>query len=152
MAGQSALKPLSRRTLKPRRLFASADPAPGPDDADEEAVTDIEQDHAPAPSSRAPVTTPSKKPYRPATPPTTVKKNRSTAADESGPAPEPSPMWVEGAAPRPRRVKVSPFDDWQRTKPGVGKRSRDAIDGTVEESLAESGKGKRSRSGNHAVG
>ena len=160
---------MTRSAIKPRLLFPSEEQQRererGTDDADEEAVTDIEMGNA-RPSAQAndeeDVITPVKDQFAHskhlATPPSTIRaargKKKATSAHAVGgttPIPEEDeaePMsigtdqsYAVGQAGGGRRKGRSPFDAWQRTKSGR-KRAGEAI---VDEGM--SGGGKRTRSG-----
>jgi hypothetical protein len=82
-AGVSASRPLTRSTFKPRLLWPTAN---SDGDADEEALTDIDEDNIPEVESTlfAPVAQPTKTPakkavFYPATPPSSHRNTRSAA-------------------------------------------------------------------------
>jgi hypothetical protein len=82
-AGVSASRPLTRSSFKPRLLWPSAN---SDGDADEEALTDIDEDNVPSVESTlfAPVAQPTKTPAKkavahPATPPSSHRNTRSAA-------------------------------------------------------------------------
>ena len=131
-AGESAQRPLTRSTMKPRLLWPS-EPQAQDDEVDEEAVTDIEM---PTPAKhRSKHATPSKptpaKFSHLATPPSTKRTKRTL--DRPAPSldavveePELPASPVERKAPKPKNR--SPFDDWPRSKAGSRKREA-AVDG-----------------------
>ena len=148
-AGDTASRPLTRSSIKPRLLFPSEEQlrerelaAAGFNEVDEEAETDIE---VPVPTKRKAAAS-----YL-ATPPSSKRTKRTvdrtaaasrleivTEEDESTPA---SPIEQRKAKAKP----TSPFDNWPRTKAGPSKNSRkreapDAGDATA-------GATKRTRSG-----
>lgn len=125
------LRPFTRSSIKPRLLFPTeaqrlAREAAAPSLADEEAVTDIEE--APTQDSEMteeePLLTPVKPVFAPVSPPTTgrvtrASKKKETAQDinqfASGPVGMPNLFGVKKGG------RLSPFDGWERTKPGFGK-------------------------------
>lgn len=132
-AGAVASRPFTRSSLKPRLLFPSEEQLRERDaDAhdDEEAMTDIEEERIPLPPPKAAqnLATPVKKAsFTPATPPSSHRAVRSASKkmsfmstveyaamidDQHGPS---SAMSI----PQTRTKPISPFDTWQRTKPGV---------------------------------
>lgn len=148
-AGAVAQRPLTRSSLRPRVLFPSEEHQPAIDEEDEEeAQTDIESEHVveseAKATSKAHTTTPARH-VRIAegqvTPPTTRKSTRFTHL--SSPEEEQSSFSSE-TTPKPKGKKRSPFDSWQRTKPGMsGGRKRAASP------EREVNAGKRTRSGAH---
>jgi hypothetical protein len=135
--GHEAHRPLTRSAIKPRLLFqeeikAKRQQEMGPDDIDEEAVTDIE----------VPIATPSNRKARKvvsagtpsirrqeATPPPTVPKTRRTYLNF-----DPDAMDVDD------ETEIS-FDSWSRVKSasressstrGATKRSGDTLESTTE--------------------
>ena len=150
LAGIPATRPFTRSSIKPRKLF---DPVEEelPTDADEEAITDIEEQHRMkvAPHTHA-TTTPVKRSFRPTTPPTTARKTRtSKATPPTSSSPEhPSAYGLDGteesSSTSRHRLNPSPFDSWQRTKPASsrsisGKRSAEPME------KAETKAGKRTK-------
>lgn len=148
-AGDSASRPLTRSSIKPRLLFPSEEQlrerelaAAGLNEVDEEAETDIE---VPMPNKRKTAAS-----YL-ATPPSSKRTKRTvdrtaaasrleivTEEDESTPA---SPIEQRKAKAKP----TSPFDDWPRIKGGSSRNNKkreapDAGDATARAS-------KRTRSG-----
>lgn len=159
-AGPAAHRSLSRRNIKPRRLFGSTEASPSRgaivEDADEEALTDIDPDPTHAPARRqAEVTTPTKQAFSragqstdaPATPPTTVKKIRHARFQVMPDEADQADMMQLDATSDSKGVRkpcTTPFDGWKLAKPGVGgKRQRD-VETTAR---GEGVSGKRSRSG-----
>lgn len=153
-AGAAAQRPLTRSAIKPRLLFPSEeqrlDRERGPDDVDEEAMTDIEMPVAQTPvkqkgkAKTKAKETPARNEFKPISPPSTKRTTRATdrsgAVEQFTPiyADEPGPMSVGSETfPTPgRRGGKSPFDSWPRTK-GGRKRPGEAAEGA--------GSGKRTR-------
>ena len=112
----------TRSSVKPRFLFPASSKTPGRtgDTTDEEAVTDIEYPEelgAGAESKDKDLITPAKNRFY-ATPPTTARTTRTTAKRVSPPS---SPVEIGSETDSPftvKRAKKSPFDGWQRSKPG----------------------------------
>lgn len=148
-AGESAQRPLTRSTMKPRLLWPS-EPQAQDDEVDEEAVTDIEM---PTPAkSKSKHATPSKpaaaKFSHLATPPSTKRTQRthdrvSQALDAVVEEPEMPASPVERKAPKPKNR--SPFDDWPRAKAGSSASSRKREAPANEEAAMVAS--KRTRSG-----
>ncbi|KAI9724415.1 MAG: hypothetical protein M1812_000483 [Candelaria pacifica] len=129
-------RPFTRSSIKPRLLWPTEEQRkarePKPVEVDEEALTDIEG-HTPDSAHEAAdqtldgpetknkrLVTPTKTIFTPASPPTT---GRATRASTRKLAPDSSlgePESEEPTARATKRVKPSsPFDGWQRTKPGA---------------------------------
>ncbi|TLD37388.1 hypothetical protein E2P81_ATG04200 [Venturia nashicola] len=129
--GATATKRFTRSTIKPRLLFPSEEqkrarePA---EEADEEAVTDIE-----VPRPKATVT-PVKQQFRPTTPPPTGRSKRSSAEHEE----------VDTVPASKATRKISAFGGWARRKalPASAPSSRKR-----EGELMEGETAKRTRSG-----
>ena len=96
--------------------------------ADEEAITDIEEQHPDSEmtdlagnTGEEPSATPVKRAFIPTSPPasgrTTRAASKKAALDSSPLAPEPVELPESIAG---RKKKPSPFDRWQRTKVGAG--------------------------------
>ncbi|ORY14833.1 hypothetical protein BCR34DRAFT_623210 [Clohesyomyces aquaticus] len=140
LVGTEAQRPFTRASIKPRRLFQEQ---LGPDDADEEAVTDIEVSNA-GPSKpkhlarkvrqHEEVATPVKPKFKdaltPATPPSTVRSRHGKKAvvehpmeiDEEAETPHASADEMETSpAANTRSKNPSPFDSWLRVKPTARK-------------------------------
>ncbi|KAF2196208.1 hypothetical protein GQ43DRAFT_445323 [Delitschia confertaspora ATCC 74209] len=163
-AGVEASRPFTRSSIKPRRLWPSAEqPEKGLDDADEEAVTDIEAPVA-TPASRktrkaAYAATPIKLNFTPATPPSTVRAKHGgedlavdvdTEAETSHAS---APEEVEAPPVRTTRSKkASLFASWKRVKSSGSQESREGSkhsskrEGEPLESMA-----KRTRSAGSAA-
>ena len=113
---------------------------------DEEALTDIDPE---PPRSSQGVVTPTKTTSFLSTPPSTVKRDRyESEQDREGY----SRSWLDGAndqldVSKSRKSKMTPFDMWQRTKPGMAKRTLDAVEKAVDAEIGSAGKGKRAKSG-----
>jgi len=119
--------------LKPRLLFPSEEQLRERDAGahdDEEAMTDIEEEHLPQPTPKTmkDLVTPAKKmTFTPATPPSSHRAACSASNkmsflstvefasmdDEEPTASSSTPI------PQKRSKPISPFDTWQRTKPGA---------------------------------
>ncbi|QDS75535.1 hypothetical protein FKW77_005356 [Venturia effusa] len=130
-AGASANKRFTRSSIKPRLLFPSEEQKrarEAAEEADEEAVTDIE-----VPQPKAAVT-PVKQQFHPNTPPSTNRSKRSNAEHEE----------VDTVAPIKLTRKVSAFGGWARRKapPAAAPPSRKREGESLEGETA-----KRTRSG-----
>lgn len=163
-AGAAAQRPLTRSSIKPRLLFRSSDQLlerePGPDDVDEEAVTDIEMDNASSSPVKAQTgkaahnnndqQTPARVHFKPTTPPPSTTRATRSAGKKASPLlqltpvyeDEPEPMSVGTDETFPAQAKGkgkghSPFDAWQRTKAGRKRAGEPAEGASV---------GKRTRS------
>ncbi|KAI5203238.1 hypothetical protein AUEXF2481DRAFT_38675 [Aureobasidium subglaciale EXF-2481] len=125
-AGAAASRPLTRSSFKARLLWPSAD---APADADEEALTDIDEDSNPIPKSApfgeaVPTTkTPSKKLVgHPATPPSSHRQARPAGEQISIFADPHNDLNLalaspSIAAPMPKKVTTGPlFAGWSRSK------------------------------------
>jgi len=136
------------------------------DEADEEALTDIEVP-VPSPAGKRngkadEAITPVKQNFRPATPPSTERVKRGRKKDVNDLLHAASAMDIDERVnpqeeelqtpplPPTRRKKNSPFDSWQRVKPtsrlATGKGTK-----REGEALDRQGEGKRSRNGMHAA-
>jgi hypothetical protein len=179
-ASSSKDRPFMRSSYKPRLLFPTeeqrrAREEAAADEADEEALTDIEvpipQQTSSSPrrgKAAAEATTPMKHRARAVTPPTTIRKTRGRKLFDHSPlAAAPDAMDVspgevtvvvdDDEAPLPddqvsvaSSKKNSPFDTWRRTKAaGVSKaagKKREAADALEAEGLAAAASSaKRSR-------
>lgn len=150
-AGVAAQRPLTRSAITPRLLFPSEEQVlertHGPDDVDEEAVTDIEMPTASPAKQKGKaheVQTPTRHRFKPASPPSTSRATRSMDKHASPMQSTPTyedervPMSVGADETFPTQSKrKSPFDTWQRTKAGK-KRAGDVAEGASS--------GKRTRS------
>lgn len=141
-AATSHLRPLTRSSIKPRLLFANA---PETTEKSLAAPVDFKM------GKPGGINTPKKKLVEPLTPPATksTSKLAGQKVREDGNAQHHLAMDVDETVLEPfpeRKKKVSPFDGWARTKPGVGApkgKKREA-----EESMRDDGDdGKRIRSG-----
>nr|POF13228.1 hypothetical protein CFP56_10375 [Quercus suber] len=145
-AGVTAQRPLTRSTVKPRLLFPSADQLQqrmlAADQADEEAVTDIEMPNAAPAESHHDVAAAAAAPSGDRfTPPPTNRSKRSSSKKtpmHATPIYEDSTTTDAMEATFPKK-SANPFDAWPRTKSGR-KRAGDAPG-------EGSGSGKRTRSG-----
>lgn len=168
-AGADVHRPFTRSSIRPRLLFPNEDQHRerefAADEADEEALTDIE---VPVPSSAGKrrgkvdeVITPVKQNFRPATPPSTEHVKRGRKKDVNNLPHAASAMDLDEhvnpqeeelqTPPLPStRGKNSPFDSWQRVKPtsrlAAGKGTK-----REGEALDRQGEGKKSRNGMHAA-
>lgn len=152
MAGDTARRPLTRSTLKPRLLFPPEQDRAmrdrSSDDVDEEALTDIDLS-ALAASSRSKKAsqngqTPSRVRFAGmATPPSTHRTRRTVKDIPTSPMDD-EPTASASTSAHANCIadilpkKSSPFDGWPRTKVGR-KRSNDSLQTTA-------GAGKRTRS------
>lgn len=128
-AGAAASRPLTRSTFKPRLLWPAAN---SDNDADEEALTDIEDDNMPTSvpasftSAVHPAITPAKKAAAlfPATPPSSHRQTRASAIqlDLSKAIHQDSQESLDSlaspsATPIPNKAKqAAPYSTWLRTK------------------------------------
>ena len=133
------LKTLSRKSIKPTRLFQTEEQKRTREaEKEEEALTDIEE-HPDATQLASP-STPAKvaESETPATPPPTGRALRSTARIETTDADHVDLVVVEKSKlKKPKRA--SPFDSWKRVKVGTSavatepsktrKRGADALEG-----------------------
>lgn len=148
------LRPFTRSSIKPRLLFPTeaqrlARETAVSSVADEEAVTDIEEA---GPTQDSEMTeeelllTPVKPIFTPASPPTTGRVTRASKKKEIG---GDSDRFASGPGGMPNQVRVkkggrlSPFDGWERTKPGLGKSKK-----REGEELAKEAKGSKRVKGN----
>jgi hypothetical protein len=116
------LKTLTRKSIKPTRLFQTAEQKRTREaEKEEEALTDIEEQPSTDATQLVSPSTPTKvaELLTPATPPPTGRALRSTAKKEPADADLVSVSAVEkNKAKKPKRV--SPFDSWKRVKAGAG--------------------------------
>lgn len=124
-AGVAASRPLTRSSYKPRLLWPTAN---SDGDADEEALTDIDEDNIPSvestsfASANQPTKTPSKKAVgHPATPPSSHRQTRSAAqqiAIFADPHNELNRALASpSVTPKPQKVASGPlFSNWPRSK------------------------------------
>ncbi|KAH0361035.1 hypothetical protein KCU65_g8984, partial [Aureobasidium melanogenum] len=124
-AGVAASRPLTRSSYKPRLLWPTAN---SDGDADEEALTDIDEDNVPSAESASfesalqPTKTPSKKAVgHPATPPSSHRQSRSAArqiAVFADPHNELNRALASpSVTPKPQKVSAGPlFSNWPRSK------------------------------------
>jgi hypothetical protein len=127
-AGAEASRPFTRSTIKPRLLWPTEEQRRqrevGPEDADEEAPTDIEMPVSTPKKTRkgGRVVTPVKLNFSPATPPPTGRakrvKKEAVKVDEEAETPHASAEEKEEVVPtiQTRSKKNSPFDSWLRVK------------------------------------
>ena len=119
VASAAPLKTLTRKSIKPTRLFQTEEQKRIREtEKDEEALTDIEVQ--PNSAQLASPSTPTKVPgsETPATPPQTGRALRSTSKREIADADLVGVNAVEKSkAKKPKRA--SPFDSWKRTKAGA---------------------------------
>jgi hypothetical protein len=153
-AGDSASRPLTRSSIKPRLLFPSEEQiheqalaAATHSEVDEEAETDIEVT-APAPNSSTPH---KRNPSHLASPPSSKRTKRTTDRTIALPRLEVVTEEEETIAASPteqrpsklRRKPSSPFDDWPRIKAGCSastrKRGASTDDDRVESKRTRSG-------------
>lgn len=169
-AGADVHRPFTRSSIKPRLLFPNENQGRerelAADEADEEALTDIEVP-VPSPAGKRngkadEAITPVKQNFRPATPPSTERVKRGRKKDVNDLLHAASAMDIDERVnpqeeelqtpplPPTRRKKNSPFDSWQRVKPtsrlATGKGTK-----REGEALDRQGEGKRSRNGMHAA-
>lgn len=145
-AGHASHQRLLRQNIKPRLLFPPKEAEPELHE-DEEALTDI--DPEPLAASQQRVSTPTDQTFHMTTPPTTIEKQTRIPEPEEE---DDSRMWLDGAADRveptrARKARSSAFDAWQRTKPGIAKRSLDAVEKGSGTDMGEGSKEKKARSG-----
>ena len=169
-AGADVHRPFTRSSIKPRLLFPNENQGRerelAADEADEEALTDIEVPvPSPAGKRRGKVDeaiTPVKQNFRPATPPSTERVKRGRRKDVNNLPHVASAMDLDEHVnpqeeelqtpplPPTRGKKNSPFDSWQRVKPtsrlAAGKGAK-----REGEALDRQGEGKRSRNGMNAA-
>lgn len=131
--GAAAERPFTRSSVNPKRLLFPSEEQfnerqQEADEADEEAVTDIDVPHPKASAATEAedekVSTPKKHRFShlPTTPPSTTRAKRAA----SGKKPTPNPLNVPEQAnlqSEPEKSltkkKPSPFDSWSRTKAGA---------------------------------
>lgn len=142
-AGASTHRPITRSLVKPRLLWPSEEQVAEKEareaarNKDEEADTDIEEEHAPlaVPQLAKDLITPAKKVSAQAaqimTPPSSHRATRSASKklsflsnfDTIPELHEPATPASPAATPMPQQKapakKYSPFESWQRTKPTV---------------------------------
>lgn len=148
LASIAPLKTLTRKSIRPARLFQTEEQKRTRDaEKEEEALTDIEEQPSSDPTHLAAPSTPTKvaDSQTPATPPTTGRALRSTAKKAPADADQVSISAVEkGMAKKPKRA--SPFDSWMRVKAGASKvaaepsKSRKRGSDAVEEGNAAASK------------
>ncbi|KAL8843303.1 MAG: hypothetical protein Q9170_000161 [Blastenia crenularia] len=133
------LRPLTRASVKPRLLFPTENQRRDREIAEEEALTDIDDELVGKDEEK--VVTPVKQSFAPVTPPTTGHATRSAtkkaATDgDSSPLVPPDLIIGEIMSPGERRTrnKTSPFDRWQRTKDGSSVQRKGRKRGAEEES------------------
>jgi len=145
------LRPLTRRSVKPTRLFQTEEQKRAREaEKEEEAITDIEDNARAEVNNLKSPSTPTKPGLVevPVSPPSTRRALRSTARkgqdeinfNESAP-----PMANHQAK---KRTKISPFDNWKRLKAGTTARetkTRKRASEAVE--YEETGAIKKSKSG-----
>ncbi|KAL8995291.1 MAG: hypothetical protein Q9169_004935 [Polycauliona sp. 2 TL-2023] len=122
------LRPFTRSSVKPRLLFPTEKQRRERELAEEEALTEIEDDDPMGKKEKKPITPIKQSFAAPATPPTTGHATRSAtkiAAIHNGAnfpfglsAPEVAIEGLPSSGERRPRKKTSPFDNWQRTKSG----------------------------------
>src|SRR2546423_9316624 len=111
------LKTLTRKSIKPTRLFQTEEQKYAREaEKEEEALTDIEEPPSGSANRVASPSTPTKvaASESPATPPPTGRALRSTAKKEATDA---NVVVEKNKAKKPK--KASPFDSWKRVKSGV---------------------------------
>lgn len=145
-AGPASRQRMLRRNIQPRLLFPPKEAEPEAHE-DEEALTDIDPE-PPVPSQQR-VTTPTGQTFHMNTPPASEKKHPRIPDPEEE---DDSRMWLDGAADqdepsKARKSRNNAFDAWQRTKPGIAKRTLDAVEKGSEAAIGEGTKGKKARSG-----
>ncbi|KAF2153229.1 hypothetical protein K461DRAFT_267838 [Myriangium duriaei CBS 260.36] len=133
MAGPSAHRPITRSTLKPRLLFPSAEHRGATQEADEEALTDIEDEvaHRSARSSAKIVSFESVEPDSPV-----ASRDEPQMTLDETPA---STTASKGKAKKP-----SPFDSWPRQKAGASRSTSGTKRSPTEPAQATSSKRTRS--------
>ena len=129
--GAAAERPFTRSSVNPKRLLFPSENQlrerqQEADEADEEAVTDIDVPHPKASTAAETeqVSTPKKHRFAqlPSTPPLTTRAKRAASSKKSAP----NPLHVPEQAKQPSepeksltKKKPSPFDAWSRTKAGT---------------------------------
>lgn len=131
-------RPLTRSSIKPRLLFPSDEQSKAKEkrsqvtEDEEEAITDIEEAHAPMDVDQLVATPkpPKFAPVAPVTPPTTARTTRSknvekeTSMLSEDEATVPSPTHIDSG----RGARLSPYDNLPRTKrqtPGQSSKKRE---------------------------
>jgi hypothetical protein len=173
-AGGAAHRPFTRSSIKPRLLFQKEERREAAEEADEEALTDIEMPHpsptkkrgakamsSPAAEEEADVVTPVKNQFQATTPPSTGRPSRAKKDISSNETIVTTTLHTQLFATDDSRTPSipsttgsiragmsSPFDQWSRSKSGV--RTVSATKGTKREGTplanGEGGGGKRTRS------
>ena len=148
-AAVEPLKPLTRKSIKPTRLFQSEEQKRTREaEKEEEALTDIEEQASTDVAQLVSPSTPAKKTEKSATPPPTGRALRSATKKEFVDVNEGLASALEhNKAKKPKRS--SPFDSWKRVKAGSAavaveptksrKRGSDVLD---EETATSSKKSK----------
>ena len=111
------LKTLTRRSIKPTRLFQTEEQKRTREaEKEEEALTDIDEQLGRDATLLISPSTPTKfdESETPATPPPTGRTLRSTSKKDLGSSDLVSVSAVENKAKKPKRA--SPFDSWKRVK------------------------------------
>ncbi|KAF1987083.1 hypothetical protein K402DRAFT_453936 [Aulographum hederae CBS 113979] len=174
--GKAATRPLTRSSIKPRLLFQNQDQLDREaEEADEEAVTDIEMPHPKKAGSQGvglglhiqdggdveeEMVTPVKLNFRPVTPPTTVRNTRSTkkkdARDNDDLPVSPIPgLLAPESIPMPKSAgsegsEPSPFASWIRKKTSAKAAPvKESKKRGGDELEREDAGGKRTRSGTY---
>jgi hypothetical protein len=144
-------RPLTRSSITPRLLFPTPDQVRAKEkqsqatEDEEEAITDIEEpapmyfDHHVA-TPKAHFT-----PVAPATPPTTVRTTRSkkvdlnasAESDDEATVPSPTHAHIDSGT----GARLSPYDNWSRTKTQVTGRSSKKRDGASMSRTAKKTRG-----------
>jgi hypothetical protein len=179
-AGTAAHRPFTRSSIKPRLLFQKEERREAAEEADEEAVTDIEMPHPspkkkrgaremspPAAEEEADVTTPVKLQFQATTPPSTGRASRfkkelasndtivtTTLHTQLLSAEDSRTPSIPSTTGSIRASMSSPFDQWSRSKSGA--RTASTSKGTKREGTPlandEGGGGKRTRSAAYSGG
>ncbi|KAL8874080.1 MAG: hypothetical protein Q9174_000551, partial [Haloplaca sp. 1 TL-2023] len=116
------LRPTTRASVKPRLLFPTEKQRRQRERREEEALRNAEDTrvhHA----KEAPIT-PVKQSFAPATPPATGHATRSATKKAAADSSYLGSSVTDIVGETRRRKKTSPFDEWQRTKPGSGAHSK----------------------------
>jgi hypothetical protein len=117
LASVAPLKTLTRRSIKPTRLFQTEEQKRTREaEKEEEALTDIEEHLGQGATLPISPSTPKKvaESETPATPPPTGRTLRSTSKKELANIDLVSTSALENKAKKPKRA--SPFDSWKRVK------------------------------------
>jgi hypothetical protein len=117
LASVAPLKTLTRRSIKPTRLFQTEEQKRTREaEKEEEALTDIEEQLGRDATLLISPSTPTKiaESETPATPPPTGRTLRSTSKKDLGNTDLVSASALENKAKKPKRA--SPFDSWKRVK------------------------------------